>query len=286
MTANTISTPPNPFIILHRTPQILVVQSVAGAFDKFAPDDIYGQFNLALHVKDDPNQVLTHRAAFLRMLHTHGVRAVHWLNQTHSDAVFDVDQHPPSIHAQSADALISTQVGQALAIMTADCVPIVIFADGADEPNAPIACIHAGWQGLTNGIIKNTLIQMRQKQPQLTYRAIIGAHIRQPSYQISCTLGDDIIHSVHQQQLTALDKTALHHAIIKDSTDDGKCFIDLNQLARLQLSHLGVAVADDEVPCTYQDARFYSYRAQTHANKPSTGRMAMVVVKLPPHNHS
>ncbi|WII96114.1 polyphenol oxidase family protein [Moraxella haemolytica] len=271
----------DPVLILHHTPQILVAQSTAGAFEKFAKDDIYGQFNLALHVKDDPKQVLSHRATFLRILKEYGVHTIHWLNQTHSDVVVNVDECSPSIHARCADALIGTQIGQALAIMTADCVPIVIFGDDKHNDNqTPIACVHAGWQGLTNGIIKNTLSCMRQKQPHLTYRAIIGAHIRQSSYQITRTLGNDIITSIHQKQLTAFDVDALYHTIIKDSTDDAKCLIDLNRLAQLQLSHLGVEVIGGDVPCTYQDPRFYSYRAQTHANKPSTGRMAMVVVKL------
>lgn len=276
----------NNLLILHHTPRILVVQTVAGVFDKFADDDIYGDFNLGLHVGEDASAVLANRAKLLRSLQNFGqVDGIFWLNQTHSDVVWDLDNASGhSLSAPNADALLTKTAGQALAIMTADCVPVAIFSDtdlnNDEQADVPIACIHAGWQGLTNGIIAHTLQKMRQTHPTASFSAVIGAHIQQPSYEITRTLGQDIVRQVCQKQLTTLDENALNSAIITDGETADKCLIDLHQLTRLELQKLGVNVVNEQVPCTYQDARFYSYRAQTHAKKPATGRMATVVVRL------
>lgn len=284
----------NNLLILHHTPRILVVQTVAGVFDKFADDDIYGDFNLGLHVGDDASAVLANRAKLLRSLQNFGqVDGIFWLNQTHSDVVWDLDNESGhSLSAPNADALLTKTAGQALAIMTADCVPVAIFSDtdlnadldndlnNDEQADVPIACIHAGWQGLTNGIIAHTLQKMRQTHPNASFSAVIGAHIQQLSYEITRTLGQDIVRQVCQKQLTTLDENYLTSAIIADGETADKCLIDLYQLTRLELQKLGVNVVNEQVPCTYQDARFYSYRAQTHAKKPATGRMATVVVRL------
>lgn len=280
----------NHLLILHHTPRILVVQTVAGVFDKFADDDIYGDFNLGLHVGDDASVVLANRAKLLRSLQNFGqVDGIFWLNQTHSDVVWYLDNESGhSLSAPNADALLTKTAGQALAIMTADCVPVAIFSDtdlnadlnSDEQADVPIACIHAGWQGLTNGIIAHTLQKMRQTHPNASFSAVIGAHIQQPSYEITRTLGQDIVRQVCQKQLTTLDENDLTSAIIADGETADKCLIDLHQLTRLELQKLDVNVVNEQVPCTYQDARFYSYRAQTHAKKPATGRMATVVVRL------
>lgn len=263
-------------LILHRTDTILVAQTTAGVFDKFGAADHYGQFNLGLHVGDDAHQVLQHRAQLLAQLKTLGdINSIHWLNQTHSDLIASIDDKPASI-APTADALMTAQTGRALAIMTADCIPVAIFGDNKD---APIACIHAGWQGLVNGIIAKTVANMRTRA-NITYHAVIGAHISQASYEISRELATRIIDLVCDAHLVALNKVALHDVIIKDSQDNDKCLIDLTKLVHLELAHLDIDVLNDEIACTYQDTRFYSYRAQTHANKAATGRMATVIVKL------
>lgn len=275
-------------IVLYHTPRILVVQTTAGVFDKFADDDIYGGFNLGLHVGDDASLVFANRAKLLQQLQNFGwIDGIFWLNQTHSDVVRDIDE-ALAMTAPNADALMTKEVGKALAIMTADCVPVAIFVDDVmndvEQACLPIACIHAGWQGLTNGIIANALDKMRQTHPNASFSAVIGAHIQQPSYEITRTLGQDIVRQVCQKQLTTLDESSLYHAIIADGQTPDKCLIDLYRLVRLELEALGVTVVNaihhDDPPCTYQDARFYSYRAQTHTKKCATGRMATVVVKL------
>lgn len=262
-----------PLKILYQNDNVLVVQTQAGHFDKFAKDDIYGEFNMGLHVGDCPKRVLSNRAKLLSALNRLSddkVQSIHWLNQVHSDIVLDIDDSQASTTPQTADALMTCQSGQALAIMTADCVPIAVFGGGV------VACIHAGWQGLTNGIIQRTLDNF---PVNTSLTAVMGACISQVNYEIDKTLARRIVDQVQLHHLVDMTGSELYQAIIQDKEND-KCLIDIVKLAKLQLEKSSVAVMIDDVPCSYAAANLYSYRAQTHAKKSATGRMATVIVQF------
>ena len=104
--------------ILYQDSGTLVVQSHAGKFDKFVTDDLYGKFNMGLHVGDRAEQVLDNRAKLLVTLNEltdNKVAAIHWLSQIHSDTVINADEKPQAM-PHEGDALTSGQKGQALAI--------------------------------------------------------------------------------------------------------------------------------------------------------------------------
>lgn len=259
------------FEILYQDTHTLIIQTHAGQFDKWG-DELYGQFNTGLHVLDDPKRVLTNRMNLLTKLNelTGGkVEQIAWLSQIHSDKVVHADI---GMTPTEADALITDKAGVGLAIMTADCVPIALF-DGTD--GGQVACIHAGWQGLAKGIIKNTADQCHDKK----LKAVIGACISQKNYEINTTLARNIVHDVIEKNLVDLTFDELYQAIMIDKEND-KCLIDIVKLTRLQLEHLNISVVSDDVPCSYDEPNLYSYRQQTHAKKTATGRMAMVIVKL------
>ncbi|MDO4896622.1 MAG: polyphenol oxidase family protein [Moraxella sp.] len=258
------------FDILYQNDRVLIVQTHAGEFDKWG-DDLYGSWNMGLHVGDDSEQVLSNRMALLDKLNkiTDGkVGEIHWLNQIHSDIVAHAKS---AISPQNADALITNKAGVGLSVMTADCVPIALFNDDYTQ----IACVHAGWQGLTKGIIKNTHKTFNNKD---NIKAIIGACISQKNYEINQNLAHDIISQVIDKKLVALVFDELYQQIIQDKDND-KCLMDIIKLTRLQLAHLNIAVINDVIPCSYDDLRFYSYRQQTHTKKRTTGRMATVIIK-------
>jgi len=75
------------------------------------------------------------------------------MNQTHSNKVVIIDENNKNNKKINADALITKIKDIAISVLTADCVPVLIY----DEVNQTIACIHAGWRGAVDGIIKNTL---------------------------------------------------------------------------------------------------------------------------------
>lgn len=263
-----------PFGVLYQDDQVLVLQTQAGVFDKFDNADLYGDFNLGLHVKDNPKSVLQRRAKLLDAISAHAsIDEIHWLNQVHGDTVLDIDTDTPSLQAVSADALITKSSNHALAIMTADCVPVAIFGQNQDDG---IACIHAGWQGLVNGIIAKSYARLGAISVP---KAVIGACISQGAYQIDEALAKRICDEVTAQSLVDMTSSDLYDAIIIPSNDVGKVNIDIVKLARLELEHLGIEVVNQSVPCSYLEPNLYSYRAQTHAGKSATGRMAMVVVR-------
>ena len=278
--------------VLYQDAHTLVLQTHASHFD--AGDDLYGRGNVALHVGDDATKVLRRRAILLDVLAECGIEAVHWLNQVHGNQA--VSTWPLTLAPKDADALITEHERTALAIMTADCVPIALFAKSGnksgnkpnDQSNAkavtstqPIACIHAGHPGLTNGVIGKTVDSLQAMRPfaEHDFAAVIGACISQTHYEIDSTLGQCIVTTVCERGLVAIDASTLTDQIIKPVSAE-KCYLDVRKLARLQLERYDIDVLAESKACSYATANLYSYRRQTHQSKSGTGRMAMLVARL------
>lgn len=255
--------------ILYHQNGIIVAQTLANFNDHNAP---YGGFNLGLHTGDDALSVLHNRAkllAELNVLTNHQIYAIHWLNQIHSELV--VAPTAPTLTPKNADAWSSVLKNEGLAIMTADCVPIVLFGK-----KGGMACIHAGWQGLVKGVIKNAF----QTLPKDEYQAMIGACISGYNYEIDHLLGEQII--AQCLDLVDVDEDELRSMILLPHEKTDKCYLDVGQLTKLQLLSLGISDMTDCVPCSYEGTKqgqYYSHRYATHFRWQSTGRMAMIVAK-------
>lgn len=262
------------------------------------PAPSYGGFNLGLHVGDNPEQVHQHRSQLLAAINHHlneqgkaPLKKLHWLNQVHGNTVINIDQQPPAMQPCDADAMVSKHAQSGLAIMTADCVPIVLYQPLSGQ----IAAIHAGWQGLANGVIAETVktFSKRSTDPGSEIWAWLGACISQSSYEVGADVIDKLMSGCASRQgLTKAEITKLKAAICKraDKTynntgqsagQSDKYWLDLPKLARLQLAAQGIDLANDNpIPCSYEDSRYYSYRQQTHEGRAATGRMALVIVRL------
>lgn len=214
-------------------------------------------FNVALHVGDDAKAVQRNRMALLRHLAPLGVRQVVWLSQTHSTRV-QVATGLAGFTAVDADALVTRQTGVAIAIMTADCLPILI----TDAHGQEIACIHAGWRGLLNGVIEAAVAHM-QSVPQMAW---LGAAIGPQCFEV----GDEV-----RAAFVAHDAQA--EACFQPSPQ-GRWLADLYQLARYRLQAMGIDHVQGGTHCTVTEhQQFYSYRCATQ-----TGRMATVAFLRPP----
>ncbi|MEG3767737.1 polyphenol oxidase family protein, partial [Alteromonas sp. 14N.309.X.WAT.G.H12] len=128
----------------------------------------YASLNVGKHVGDCEKIVDANR----RMLPHHD--KLIWLNQVHSDKCVTLPTH-----CIDADAAISRDHRFACAIMTADCVPILL----ANEQGNEVAAIHAGWQGLVKGIIGRTLEKLVSTPEQV--HGWIGPAISQGCYEVS-----------------------------------------------------------------------------------------------------
>lgn len=209
---------------------------------------IYAHNNLALHVDDEPETVLRNRAALrehLSLLHE-----PIWLNQTHSNRVVVVEEE----NDRDADAAITRRPQQVLAILTADCLPIV-FCDRAGQE---IAAVHAGWRGLANGILSKTLSRLQTPRHQLL--AWIGPAICGRCYAIDATLRDRFV--------------AQSPAFASSFYQQGaQWYADLFQLATQQLQQHGVEAVYTEHICSYEEKNTcYSYRREGQ-----TGRMVTLI---------
>lgn len=306
--------------VLHHKDELLVLQTMT--CDTSVKDTLneldgalltkhknsYGMFNLGLHVNAEPIQVFKNRCLLIDDINHYLLSAtfkdrqdapkitnIHWLTQVHgkqvievSDANLNKNNHMLSMQPEQADAMITSHIGYGLAIMTADCVPIVLF----NKFTGQIAAIHAGWQGLANGVIAKTIQAFKTKiintetkaQPEIAIEAWIGACISVENYEVSLEVCDKLvagsIKNVFSNSKVSFTQEELTQTISKPHKDKNKVWLDIQTLAVMQLKALGCSVSSSSIPCSYGDTRYYSYRRKTHLNQPNTGRMAMVVVKL------
>jgi YfiH family protein len=205
----------------------------------------YASLNLGAHVGDEPAAVAANRASMLREL---GLPAEPlWLRQTHGT---EVAIESPADTA--ADARVTWQRGRVCAVLTADCLPVVLAAIDGSE----VAVAHAGWRGLCNGILENTVRAMRTDATAL--QAWLGPAISQPAFEV----GDEV-----REAFLAVDPAAAAHF---SGNERSRYQADLYGLARQRLASLGVSPVSGGQCCTHAEAeRFYSYRRDG-----ACGRMA------------
>lgn len=208
----------------------------------------YSSNNLGLHVGDNETHVLKNRQQIRE--HFNLPAEPIWLEQTHSiDCIIAENES-----SRNADAAITRSNLHPLVIMTADCLPITLCSIEGDE----IAAIHAGWRGLYNGIIENTIQKMKTSPAKIL--AWIGPAISQEFYEV----GEEVYNSFTR-------KYPENSKAFKPS--GSKWFADLPQIAEWTLNSLGVTRVYQSGLCTYKlKNEFYSYRRE-----PQTGRIGTLI---------
>jgi YfiH family protein len=183
------------------------------------------------------------------------------VHQTHSTQVTMV-QGPITEPVQS-DAMVTDQPGLALAILTADCQPVLF----SDPVAGVIGAAHAGWRGTLDGILESTLDAMETLgAKRARIRAVIGPSISQGAYEV----GPDFF-----------DNFTMEHSdnarFFASGTNDRLQF-DLIGFGLLKLRQAGVGHAEWTGHCTYSEPdRFYSYRQATHRKESDYGRLISVI---------
>ena len=207
----------------------------------------FDSLNLGDHVGDNPVLVEKNRQKIITTLGCPSQPV--WLNQTHSNNVVHADHYK---HPTPADASFTQTPGLVLAIMTGDCLPIVLFHP---KPHT-LAVIHAGWRGLANGLIEKTIAQM--PKPHHDIYAWLGPCISQEAYPV----GDECI------QAWTDHEPSLSQALIEHQN---QTYASLTKAATITLRHQEIIHIDPTEYCTYQMAySFFSHRR----DKGNTGRMA------------
>ncbi len=237
-------------------------------------DGSAGGLNLGTHVGDDADAVAENR----RRLQAWLPSAPRWLEQVHGCAVVTADgidgadggdgsanDAPPR-----ADASITATQGQVCAVMTADCLPVLL----CDRAGTVVGAAHAGWRGLCAGVIEATLDRMdRQRKdagspPQ--WLAWLGPAIGPDAFEVGAE-----VRSAFLEQALPHERDAVEQAFRPAAA--GKYLADLYALARIRLARAGCVDVYGGDACTVSDAqRFYSYRRDG-----VTGRMASLVWLAP-----
>ena len=216
-----------------------------------ASTGVFESLNLGAHVGDDPAAVAENRSRFVTMRDLPG--EPDWLTQVHGTAVRVAGE--PS--AAEADAAIARHPAAVVAVLTADCLPILLCARSGDE----IAAIHGGWRGLAAGVITSTLSRMATAPDALM--AWLGPAISQSAFEV----GDEV-------RQVFVDLVAAAGECF-ESNEQGRWQADLYGLARLQLRKAGIGAVYGGEYCTHSDSsRFFSYRRDGEC-----GRMASFVCR-------
>lgn len=210
---------------------------------------------------DDINNVHENRKRVVNFL---GGTAWVGVDQKHTAEVVFVDK-PFEGSAPIADAIVTTTPGLVIAILTADCCPVLF----ADRSKPIIAAAHAGWQGALSGVIENTVSLMREKGAT-DIIAAIGPCIHRESYEVGPEFEEHFRSSAASSYLAFEDYFEKNLA--------GKFQFDLPGLVLGILTHQNVQ-AEALIWNTYaDDARFFSYRRKTHHGEPYQGGQASAIV--------
>ncbi len=212
----------------------------------------YDSFNLATHVDDELTVVKKNRAILQQSLNV--PNALQWLEQTHSTQAVLL---PSEEAIPKADAAYTTEKNIVCAVMTADCLPLLI----TDRQGSCIAAVHAGWRGLYDGIIEATIKKLPVAPESLLVwlGPAIGADVYEVGKEVydAFTLSEDV---------DEIKRTFI-------SVSEEHWLFDLYHMAKLRLNKIGVKQIYGGDRCTLsEEEQFFSYRRDG-----VTGRMASLI---------
>lgn len=215
--------------------------------------------NLGALCGDDAAHVARNR----QLLATSIGRPISWLKQVHGRDVYDPDQHPADAQGQqppepAADAQISIRPDRALAVLVADCLPVLF----ADRQGRVVGSAHAGWRGLLDGVLESTVQQMRARVPDADIVAWLGPCIGPGAFEV----GEEV-------RSAFVSRSAEAEAAFVPGSYAGKWLANLPLLARQRLARAHVDEVIDSGLCTVSHPeQFWSFRRDR-----SCGRMAGLI---------
>ncbi len=208
----------------------------------------FNSFNLADHVNDDPVAVQNNRKKLVQMLALPNNPI--WMEQVHSNRIVKVDK---LTRIEQADASYTDLAGIVCAVLTADCLPILLAATNGTT----IAAVHAGWKGLLTGVISNAVQSIGTTEIIVWLGPAIGCEC----FEVGSELRNAFVNK------------ATEFDIAFRPTNQDKYLADIYQLASIELSMLGISKIYGGNYCTMSNTeKFYSYRRDGE-----TGRMATLI---------
>ena len=204
---------------------------------------VYSTLNLGDHVGDIAADVLQNRGLLTAL---HG--PMQFMNQVHGDRVAVIEEVTDV--APTADALVTGIPGITLAVMVADCIPLLLISKQA------VAAVHVGRRGLVNNVAIKTIEVMREMGAQ-DISAKIGPAICGSCYEVSA--------DIHQEVVS-------NFPMADSRTNAGTLALDLPRALNAVLQSAGISVDSRQCACTVEDVDSFSYRRDG-----VTGRQAGLV---------
>ncbi|MGB0894445.1 MAG: peptidoglycan editing factor PgeF [Parashewanella sp.] len=237
-------------------------------FDWFIPENVgiamtnrhgglsnfpFDSLNLGCHVGDDNEKVLANRSLLKQQFNLPSDPI--WLSQVHGTDVVDLSAITlSSLKPIEADGSYTNQAGQVCAVMTADCLPVLL----CDKQGTQVSAVHAGWRGLCNGIIEQGVNKFSTHANQLI--AYLGAAIGAEAFEV----GSEVKAAFTSKNAEAKKAFKLQK--------NGKYLADIYLLAIQRLHKLGVTEIYQSTHCTYSNSDYFSYRRDG-----KTGRQASLI---------
>ena len=192
----------------------------------------YKYANFSYNVGDD-HDCVTQNIEILKK--ENKINNISFMNQTHSEKIKEITIYENMINS---DAIYTHNHDIACAVITADCIPILI----TNISGTLVGCIHAGWRGLKSGILQNVFDNIQEDKSKI--KILIGPCISNERYEV----GYDIVELFPE------------HIKFFSKNKSGRYNMNLRQIAYNILSQLGITDVTISPVCTYDDKRFYSYR--------------------------
>ncbi len=181
--------------------------------------------------------------------------------QTHSSKVIVINKKNKNLKSFNSDAIITSIKGYALGVVTADCVPIILY----DTKNQTIGCVHAGWKGAFNGIIENTIRKFKKLNSKNKILASIGPCIGQKSYEVDVNFYKKFLLKSKKNKVYFLKK------------DNHKKLFNLRKYINDKLLKLNVKVDHVNYDTFKEKNRFFSYRRSQKLHEKDYGRCISVI---------
>ncbi|NKI36261.1 peptidoglycan editing factor PgeF [Wenzhouxiangella sp. XN79A] len=202
----------------------------------------FDSFNLGDACGDDPEAVVANRQRLAAVL----PGPPHWLRQIHGVDVIHLDDWRPGVEA---DAAWTDRPGRVVAVLTADCLPVLL----ADCEGRCVAAVHAGWRGLAAGVLEAAVAALPVAPDRL--RAWIGPRIGPAAYEVDGPVRDAL--GEHDRAFRP--------------TRPGHWQVDLAAIAIERLRASGISDPVDSGLCTAADpARLFSHRRDGRSGRQAT----------------
>ena len=183
------------------------------------------------------------------------------MNQTHSSKAIIVNNKNKKLKIFNSDAIITNLKGFSLGVLTADCVPIILY----DVKNNTIGCIHAGWKGAVNGIIENTIKKFKDLNSNNNLYASVGPCIGFKSYEVDISFYKKFLSNSKKNRIYFVKK------------NKGKKLFNLRKYVHDKLVKFKVKVDHINKDTFREKSRFYSYRRSRKLGESDYGRCLSVI---------